>query len=108
MAQIVVRKLEDEVKEGLRRRAARHGRSLEAEVREILRDAAVAEPGEEDDIARIGLGTWLTRQFAGNGLREGEKIEEIRGDWGVRIPNRSPRPAADGVDRSAAVEIAPS
>ena len=44
MAQIVVRKLEDEVKEGLRRRAARHGRSLEAEVREILRDAAVAEP----------------------------------------------------------------
>ena len=52
MAQIVVRKLEDEVKEGLRRRAARHGRSLEAEVREILRDAAVAEPGEEDDIAR--------------------------------------------------------
>ena len=50
MAQIVVRKLEDEVKEGLRRRAARHGRSLEAEVREILRDAAVAEPGEDDDI----------------------------------------------------------
>jgi plasmid stability protein len=86
MAQIVVRKLEDEVKEGLRRRAARHGRSLEAEVREILRDAAVAEPGEEDDIARFGLGTWLTRQFAGIGLREREKIEEIRGDWGVRIP----------------------
>jgi antitoxin FitA len=86
MAQIVVRKLEDDVKEGLRRRAVRHGRSLEAEVREILRDAAGAEPGEDDDIGRIGLGTWLTRQFAGNGLREGEKIEEIRGDWGVRIP----------------------
>jgi plasmid stability protein len=86
MAQIVVRKLEDAVKEGLRRRAARHGRSLEAEVREILRGAAVAEPGMDDDIGRIGLGTWLTRQFAGIGLRDGEKIEEIRGDWGVRIP----------------------
>jgi plasmid stability protein len=36
MASITVRKLDDNVKKGLRRRAAEHGRSLEAEVREIL------------------------------------------------------------------------
>jgi plasmid stability protein len=76
MAQIVVRKLEDEVKDGLRRRAARHGRSLEAEVRQILRDAAGAEKADVDD-NKIGLGTWLSRQFAGIGLRVGEEIEEI-------------------------------
>jgi len=37
MASITVRKLDDEVKKRLRRQAAEHGRSLEAEVREILR-----------------------------------------------------------------------
>jgi plasmid stability protein len=36
MASITVRRLDDNVKKGLRRRAAEHGRSLEAEVREIL------------------------------------------------------------------------
>ena len=43
MAQLVVRNLEDDVKRGLQRRAMMHGRSMEAEVRDILR-AAVAEP----------------------------------------------------------------
>ena len=36
MASITVRRLDDNVKKGLRRQAAEHGRSLEAEVREIL------------------------------------------------------------------------
>src|SRR5690349_16374424 len=40
-----IRNLDDEVKERLRVRAARHGRSMEAEVRTILTDA-VAEPRE--------------------------------------------------------------
>jgi plasmid stability protein len=72
MAQIVVRKLADEVKDGLRRRAARHGRSLKTEVRTILRDAAEPELGLAE-----GLGTRLTRRFAGIGLRPGEEIEEV-------------------------------
>jgi antitoxin FitA len=38
-----VRKLEEDVKEGLKRRAKRNGRSMEDEVRHILRDAAKAE-----------------------------------------------------------------
>jgi len=40
MAQLLVRDLEDDVKTCLQRRATRHGRSLEAEVRDIVRYAA--------------------------------------------------------------------
>jgi len=40
MASIVVRKLDEAVVERLKRRAAANGRSLEAEVRLILEDAA--------------------------------------------------------------------
>ena len=42
MAQLVVRNLENTIKERLQRRAKRNGRSMEEEVREILRNA-VAE-----------------------------------------------------------------
>ena len=44
MASIVIRKLDDKVKEKLRLRAARHGRSMELEVREILRSAVKEKP----------------------------------------------------------------
>lgn len=40
MASLVVRGLDDSVKEGLTRRAREHGRSMEAEVREILTQAS--------------------------------------------------------------------
>lgn len=43
MAQLVVRGIEESVKVALRRRASRHGHSMEEEVREILRDAAKGE-----------------------------------------------------------------
>lgn len=39
MAQVIVRHLEDDVKTRLRRRAERHGRSMEEEARHILRNA---------------------------------------------------------------------
>jgi plasmid stability protein len=39
MAAIVVRNLDEDVKRRLRVRAARHGRSMEAEVRAILEDS---------------------------------------------------------------------
>jgi plasmid stability protein len=45
MAALSIRDLDDSVRERLRVRAARHGRSMEAEVRCIL-TAAVEEPGE--------------------------------------------------------------
>jgi plasmid stability protein len=44
MAQLIVRKIEEHLVVLLRRRAAEHGRSAEAEHREILRQALKAEP----------------------------------------------------------------
>ena len=43
MAQFIVRGLEEDVKTRLKRRAERHGHSMEEEVRDILRNAAKDE-----------------------------------------------------------------
>ncbi|MFL6263831.1 MAG: FitA-like ribbon-helix-helix domain-containing protein [Thermoanaerobaculia bacterium] len=43
MTQLIVRNLEEEVVRELKLRAARHGRSAEAEHREILREVLLAE-----------------------------------------------------------------
>ncbi len=72
MAQLVVRNLEEGVKARLRRRANRHGHSMEQEVRDILRNAAKAEEG-----AAVALGSRLRARFAGPGLDE--EIAELRG-----------------------------
>ncbi len=53
MAQLVVRNLEDEVKKRLQLRAIRHGRSMEEEVRDILRNAVK----DEHRHPMAGLGT---------------------------------------------------
>ena len=74
MAQLVVRNLDVEVKERLRRRAARRGRSMEEEAREILR-AAVARDDEAPEPPR--LGTRIGRRFASLGLAE--DMPELRG-----------------------------
>jgi plasmid stability protein len=58
MASITIRDLEPGVKERLRVRAARHGRSMEEEARVILRSAVV----ERRAPAR-GLGTAIHRRF---------------------------------------------
>lgn len=42
MAQLIVRNLEEEIVQALKRRAGLHGRSAEAEHREILRNALLA------------------------------------------------------------------
>jgi len=72
MGQIVVRRLDDDVKAKLQRRARRHGRSTEEEVREILRNAVRREGG-----AGAPLGSRLAARFAGVGLSE--DILELRG-----------------------------
>ena len=71
MAQLVVRNIEERVKAGLQRRARRHGRSMEQEVREILRDAA------HDEEPLRGLGSAISALFAGTGLAS--DIPELRG-----------------------------
>ena len=73
MAQIVVRKVEEEVKARLRRRAQRHGRSMEEEVREILRDAT-----KNEGMSRRKLGTETAALFKTVGLERGEEIQELR------------------------------
>jgi plasmid stability protein len=72
MAQFVVRNLEEEVKARLQRRAARHGQSMEEEVRDILRDAL-----KVDGSPTGGLGTEIACLFAKVGLEA--DIPELRG-----------------------------
>jgi len=81
VAQLVVRDLEEDVKRRLQGRARRHGRSTEAEVREILR-AAVAD--ERDGVGP--LGSRLAKRFRRIGLDE--PVAELRG--------QAPRPATFG------------
>ncbi len=55
MASLSVRNLDGDLLIRLKRRAARHGRSAEAEVRDILRQALTqeAEPGFDDLAAQL-------------------------------------------------------
>lgn len=72
MSTLTVRNLDDDLKARLRVRAAQHGRSMEAEVREILREA-LAERRSHD------LGTRIHGRFVGVGWDD------------IEIPSRSER-----------------
>ncbi len=76
MAAVSIRNLDERVKERLRVRAARHGRSMEAEMRAILADA-VGEPEEAD-----GLFQALIDRFG------------ALGGVDLDIPSRATRPRA--------------
>ena len=66
MGSLTIRNLDDALKRRLRVRAAEHGRSMEEEVREILRQA-VGSGGIGTDLGRA-----IHRRFAGLG---GDEIE---------------------------------
>jgi plasmid stability protein len=72
MAQFIVRNLEDDVKARLKRRAARHRRSMEDEVRHILRDAV---KNQDQRVAK--LGSRIAARFAKVGLTT--ELPELRG-----------------------------
>lgn len=72
MTQFVVRQLEAEVKARLKARARRHGRSMEAEVREILRVAA-----SETSTPAARLGSRIAARFRAAGLSN--DLPELRG-----------------------------
>lgn len=61
MAQLVVRNLSDEIKVRLKRRAEKHGRSLEAEVRDILASAA-DDAGQPPDEGAQAVARLIRRQ----------------------------------------------
>ena len=73
MAQLLVRQLALAEKEALRRRAKRHGRSMEEEARLILRQALASD--EDATPKRQGVGTRIAALFANAGL------EEPIGEW---------------------------
>jgi plasmid stability protein len=72
MAQFVVRHLEDDVKARLKRRAERHRRSMEDEVRHILRNAV-----KEENRAVPRLGSRIAARFKKAGLTT--DLPELRG-----------------------------
>jgi plasmid stability protein len=72
MAQLLVRRLDDSLKEALQRRARAHGCSTEEEVREILRAAVRAEQP-----APVQLGSKIASRFRGEGLER--DLPELRG-----------------------------
>jgi antitoxin FitA len=72
MGQFVVRHLEDEVKEQLKRRAARHGRSMEEEARDILRNAL-----KDEGAPLPQLGSRIAARFGRHGLTQ--DLPELHG-----------------------------
>jgi antitoxin FitA len=77
MATLTIRDFDDDLKTALRVRAAEHGRSMEAEVREILR-AALSRPSS----SAIGMGTRIRQRFS-----SGNDVE-------IELPDRTERPRA--------------
>lgn len=82
MAQFVVRNIENQVKARLQRRARKNGRSMEEEVRDILRSAVI-----EPEVPAGGLGTEISSLFAKAGLTS--DIPEIRGHQ-IQVPSFEP------------------
>jgi antitoxin FitA len=76
MATLTIRNLDDGVKAQLRVEAARHGRSMEEEVRVILQNALAST------VATTGFGTRIHQRFAS------------LADKGLALPERSERPRA--------------
>ncbi|HZC70921.1 MAG TPA: hypothetical protein VE442_09520 [Jatrophihabitans sp.] len=80
MATLTIRDLDDELKAKLRLRAARHGRSMEAEARAVLRLVL-------DDVDEAPLGSRIHSRFAG---RRGVDLD---------IPPRTDRPRVPDLPR---------
>ena len=72
MAQVVVRDIDEDVKARLKRLAERHGRSMEEEIRHILRDAA---KNASRPVTKIG--SRIAARFSGKGLTA--DLPELRG-----------------------------
>ena len=85
MAQFVVRSIENSVKRRLQSRAARSGRSMEEEVREILRNAV-----NEKDLPAGGLGSEIAALFAKAGLPD--DLDDGRGLFVIAKGSACTRP----------------
>jgi hypothetical protein len=77
MAQLLIRNIEESVRDRLQARARRHGNSMAKELRDILQAAAELEQAREDR-GDMKLGTWMVSLFDGQG-REGD-FPEMHGE----------------------------
>lgn len=75
MANLTIRNLEDHVVERLKKKAAQRGRSLEAELREILRQAANRKTREELLAAADRIAAMTPK-----GIKQTDSAELIRED----------------------------
>jgi len=73
MAQVIVRNIDEDIKENLKRMASQHGWSMEEEVRQILRRAVNSKAP-----ARTKLGSCIAARFEGVGLSE--PLPELHGE----------------------------
>lgn len=91
MAQLIVCRIADDVKERLKARAARHGRSV-AKARAIIEEATKGEEVGGPQSADVGFGTLMRRRFSKAGLTEeearlfNEAIEQLRSGSKPRDP----------------------
>jgi antitoxin FitA len=86
MATLTIRNMDAAVKARLRVRAARHGRSMEAEARTILSEAVAAEPDESEP----NLAEAIRRRFAPLGGVDLElpPRELVARSWECSSPSR--------------------
>ena len=79
MAQILVRELDDEVVATLKEEAKAHDRSLEGEVRAILKDVADRARRHKEAVAKIDR---LRAKFAGRPMADSvDLLHEGRAEW---------------------------
>ena len=78
MASLTIRNIDDSLKARLRLRAARHGRSMEEEARQLLRQSLLREKSS------TGLGSRIAQRFAPSG---GVELPEVTRS----IPRPPPR-----------------
>lgn len=93
MAQILVRNLDDELKERLRRAAAEHGHSMEEEARVILHRALQSVDSPQPEQSHIGLSSRIQALLVGVEFPQEffDSLEEIR--HGSDMINVEPRAA---------------
>lgn len=70
MSQVLVRNLDEDIKQRLKKRAAEHGHSMEAELRLILSNVLKERRG-----STLGLGSKIVKRF--NKIRLDEPLPEL-------------------------------
>src|SRR6476620_12024678 len=117
MASLTVRQLDDRLKKQLRLRAARNGRSVEDEVRHILREVAggsdaqprapVATAGASAVLSTGPTGAPRALLIIGGGIAAYKSLDLIRRlkERGFAVPGFWPRPASLFVQPLPAAEL---